>query len=197
MGASPFAEIVQPKLLAGEGRDEVRFFESLLRHLKITDIQVVEYGGKQRLKPFIGTLPRIPGFAGLQSFGITRDADDDAAGALQSIDLAVQAAALPSDLRISKYVLPGANAPGALESLCIRAISSSPIGDCIEKHVICAAEAGLKHEWSVCNGAKARMQVWLSLQREPGLRLGEAAQANIIDWNAESLAPLRNFVVAL
>lgn len=46
MAASPFDQISQPKLLVGEGRDEVRFFEALLRYLKISDIQVAEYGGK-------------------------------------------------------------------------------------------------------------------------------------------------------
>jgi hypothetical protein len=197
MAASPFEQIVQPKLLVGEGQDEVRFFESLLRHLKLTDIQVVGYGGKQRLKQFITTLPRIPGFAGLQALGITRDADDDARGALQGLDSAIAAAALPAELRIATHVLPGANSPGALESLCIQAISNLPISDCIEKYVLCASKSGLKQQWSVGNAAKARLQAWLSMQQEPGLRLGEAAQAGIVDWEAASLAGLRDFIVNL
>ncbi len=38
--------ISQPKLLLGEGKDEVLFFSALLKHLQIKDIQVVQYGGK-------------------------------------------------------------------------------------------------------------------------------------------------------
>ena len=197
MAASPFDQIVQPRLLVGEGRDEARFFESLLRHLKITDVQVVDYGGKPKLKPFLVTLPRIPGFAGLQALGVTRDADDDAVGALQSIESALSSAPLPPNLRIAKYVMPGANAPGALENLCIQSVSTSPVSDCIERYVLCAAETGLKHEWSVGNSAKARLQAWLSVQRDPGLRLGEAAQAGIIDWDASSFEPLRSFITNL
>ena len=197
MAASPFDQVSQPRLLVGEGRDEVRFFEALLRHLKITDVQLVDYGGKQQLKPFLVTLPRIPGFVGLQALGITRDADDDALGALQSIDSALVAAALPAELRIAKYVMPGANAAGELETLCIQTISNLPVNDCIEKFLLCASDAGFKQEWSVGNAAKARLQTWLSVQREPGLRLGEAAQAGIIDWEAASLAGLRSFIANL
>ncbi len=197
MAASPFDQISQRKLLVGEGRDEVRFFEALLRYSKISDIQVAEYGGKQKLKAFLAALPRFPGFANLQCLGITRDADNDAAGALQSIESALAAAALPAELRIARYVMPGANAAGALESLCVQTFSGLPIGECIERYLICASEAGLKSEWSVGNAAKARLQAWLAVQQEPGLRLGEAAQAGIIDWSAAPLAELRSFIVGL
>lgn len=197
MAASPFDQILQPRLLAGEGRDEVRFFEAWLRYLKIGDIQVVEYGGKQKLKTFLAALPRFPGFGMLQSLGITRDADDDAGGTLQSIQSAVSAAALPAELRVVTHVLPGANAAGALESLCMQTVSGLPIGECIEKYLACASESGLKTAWSVGNAAKARLQAWLAVQQEPGLRLGEAAQAGVIDWEAASLAELRSFIVNL
>jgi len=195
MAASPFDQISQPRLLVGEGRDEVRFFEALLRHLKISDIQVADYGGKQKLKTFLAALPRFPGFGNLQSLAITRDADDDATGALQSIQSAVSAAALPAELRVATYVLHGANVAGALESLCMQTVSDQPIGECIERYLVCASESGVKAEWSVGNAGKARLQAWLAVQQEPGLRLGEAAQAGLIDWDAASLAELRNFIV--
>lgn len=197
MAAAPFDRIVQPKLLVGEGLDEVRFFEALIRYLKIPDLQVAGYGGKQRLKQFIATLPRIPGFAGLQVLGITRDSDDDAAGAAQSIDSALQGAILPHALRVERFLAPGGNDSGALESICLRAISGLPVHGCIEQYLHCAAKAGFGNVWSIGNAAKARLQAWLSIQNQPGLRLGEAAQAGLIDWEAPTFAELRAFVSKL
>jgi hypothetical protein len=79
-------QITKPKLLVGEGVDEVRFFEALLAHLGIRDIQVMEFGGKTRLAGFLRTLVApIPGYDQLISLAITRDADLDATGAFQSV----------------------------------------------------------------------------------------------------------------
>lgn len=61
--------LAKPKLLLGEGKDEVRFFNALLAYLGISDIQVVDYGGKTRLKDYLEALAQTPisGFAGLVS----------------------------------------------------------------------------------------------------------------------------------
>jgi hypothetical protein len=184
-------------MLVGEGRDEVRFFESLLRHMALTDIQIVDYGGKQKLRPFLATLPRIPGFNGLQSLGITRDADEDPVAASQSVNSAVASANLPPTLSVSTYVMPQPDSPGALENLCLATIAGAPLDQCLDRYFDCAAEAGTRHSWSVGNAAKARLQAWLAVQSEPGLRLGEAAQAGLINWEAPRLEPLRSFVRTL
>ena len=42
-------ELDHPKLLIGEGKDEVSLFDALLNHLAITDVKVEEYGGKEKL----------------------------------------------------------------------------------------------------------------------------------------------------
>jgi len=42
-------QISKPKLLIGEGLEEVLFFNALLSYLKISDVQVEQYGGKQKL----------------------------------------------------------------------------------------------------------------------------------------------------
>src|SRR5258708_735205 len=100
MPAKVFAQIEKRKLLAGEGRDETEFFDALLKHLEVTDVQVVDYGGKRKMKDFLAALPRIPGFAELQSLGITRDADDNPDGARQSIDDAIANAKFPQPLQV-------------------------------------------------------------------------------------------------
>src|SRR5437660_8313987 len=60
------------KLLLGEGADEVRFFNALLKHLGITDVQVVDYGGKTKLTAFLRTLATpLPGFAAVTTLAVT------------------------------------------------------------------------------------------------------------------------------
>jgi len=68
-------EIIKPKLLLGEGSDEVEFFNALLAHLKIEDVQVIDYLGKHNVFVELATVLKLPGFNQLQSIGITRDAD--------------------------------------------------------------------------------------------------------------------------
>jgi hypothetical protein len=46
MPSTPQA-LSKPKLLIGEGKEEVAFFKAFLSHLNITDVQVEEYGGKR------------------------------------------------------------------------------------------------------------------------------------------------------
>jgi hypothetical protein len=77
--------ISKPKLLIGEGWEEVRFFGALLNHLNLSDIQVEEYGGKNNLQRYLKTLPNRGGYRQLVSLGVTRDADDDATNAFRSV----------------------------------------------------------------------------------------------------------------
>jgi hypothetical protein len=195
--SSPFEEIIRPKLLIGEGQDEVRFFGPLLRHLGRFDIQVTDYSGKAKLKTFLATLPRIPGFANLEMLAITVDADDDANAAAGSIQQAIADANLPAGLQHSVHVLPDTKSPGALETLCLDAVLGKHSRTCLELYLNCCHERGLLPEWSVGNAAKARMQSWLAIQERPGLRLGEAAEAGLIPWDAEPLQQICQFLCAL
>jgi hypothetical protein len=47
--------ISKPKLLIGEGNEEVFFFEALLAHLGINNVNVESYGGKSKLRGYLKT----------------------------------------------------------------------------------------------------------------------------------------------
>ena len=94
MPSSP-RELAKPKLLIGEGREEELFFTAFLAHLNISDVQVEQYGGKQALPKYLRTLPRRPGYLQIVSLGITRDADNSAQSAFQSICTSLSNASLP------------------------------------------------------------------------------------------------------
>jgi hypothetical protein len=48
----------KPKLLVGEGKDEVNFFEALLRHSNVSDVQLEQCEGKTRLS-YAPQAPRL------------------------------------------------------------------------------------------------------------------------------------------
>ena len=66
-------KIEKPKLIIGEEKEDFLFFDSLIKHLEIDDIQVDFYGGKTNLNNYFKTLHLQPGFSNLCSLGITED----------------------------------------------------------------------------------------------------------------------------
>lgn len=77
--------ISQKKLLAVEGKDDVEFFEALLKDMKIGDCEICEVGGKDQFKHKIPALVKVPGFSNVQRLGIIRDADKNPSAAFDSI----------------------------------------------------------------------------------------------------------------
>jgi len=58
------------KLFIGEGEEEVRFFQALLTHLNITNVNVEAYGGKAKLPSYLKTFLRRPDRQSVLSLGI-------------------------------------------------------------------------------------------------------------------------------
>jgi hypothetical protein len=197
-------KLTAPKLLLGEGIDEVRFFKAFLTHLNVTDVQVMDYGGKTKLGPFLKTLTILPGFSALTSLAVTRDADANAAGAFQSVSAALQGAGLPvppahasaagGAPRVHVFVLPDGARPGMLETVCLESVKSSPAFRCVEDYFECALRAAARQP---NNQAKAFLHAWLASEVEPDKRLGEAAEAGYWNWHDPAFAALRSFLLAL
>jgi hypothetical protein len=198
--------LVKPKLLLGEGRDEVRFFNALLAELKITDIQVIDYGGKTRLKDYLEALAQTPvsGFSGLVSLAITRDADTDAGGAFASASAALANVRLTvpgshgllagANPRVGVWILPDGGKPGMLEDLCMTAVQTDLAVPCVDEFLQCVLQRAARQP---NNMAKARLHVWLASQLDPDKRLGEAAEKGYWPWNAMAFQPLISFLQAL
>ena len=197
-------EISKPKLLIGEGVEEVRFFQAMLRHLGIEDILVEQYGGKQKLASFIKSLPVRPGFASLASIGVTRDADESADDALQSVSDALERAELPAPRtygkavgaspRVDVFILPDGASEGMLEDLCLRAVQSDPAMPCVDEYMKCVNANAPRQTSSV---SKARVRVWLASRTRPDLRLGEAADQGYWPWAADEFDQIKQFVQSL
>jgi hypothetical protein len=194
----------KPKLLIGEGREEQIFFTAFLAHLNISDVQVEQYGGKQKLPSYLRNLPNIPGYLEVISLGITRDADDSAQSAFQSVCSSLNSASLPipskpgeiaGDIpQVSVMILPDGQTSGMLENLCLTAVETDPVLQCVDEYLECVYKtSGRKPN----NMAKARVHAWLSSQIEPDKRLGEAAKAGYLPWNSPGFNSLKQFLQAL
>jgi hypothetical protein len=199
-------KITKAKLVVGEGADEVRFFTSLLTHLGITDVQVMDYQGKQRLSGYVQTLLVRPDFRQVLSLAITRDADDNAAAAFGSVCSALQnarlvvppgpAAIVAGNPRVGIFILPDNQSNGMLEHLCLNAAQADPATPCLDDYFHCVLRMAQRQP-DPREAAKARVHAWLASHPQPDLRLGEAAEKGYWPWTSPAFQPLIQFLRAL
>ncbi len=222
----PAISITKSKLLLGEGKDEVAFFEGLLKFLGIEDVQVMEYGGKYRIVSGLSAIVKLSGFDSLQALGITRDADyfgnlgdmlvpkdrsiGEAQAAFDSVcsALRVSASHLPLPARlmqkagaaskptVSIYVLPDCSQPGMLEDLCLRSVQETPVNQCVDDYFTCVTQK-TGHSHPNNKLSKARVRAWLATQIEPDLRLGEAVGRDYWDFTHPTFDSLKQFLQTL
>ncbi len=189
--------IEKPALLIGEGREEELFFCAMVNHLGLSSsIQVTQYGGKDKLAGFLAGLKAQTTFSKLSALGITRDADQDHAAALNSVKTAVQNSQLPNTLHIDTYILPKKDTSGALEALVIEAVSTCPNWSCVEQFMACVSEND-KAQLSPTEMDKRRIHAWLSTLSDPELRLGLAAQKKFIPFDHVAFSPITQFIQSL
>lgn len=194
------APIGRSKLLIGEGKEEFYFLRALVRQLGLGGIEVEQYGGKDSLTRYLETLPLRPGYAALTSLGITRDADDYADRAFQSVcgclrnnDLPVPAApgvAAAGPPRVRVLILPGGGRAGMLEDLCMEAAADDPSMRCVDAFLQCIRAVGR----SPRPAAKARAHAWLASLETPDLELGEAASRGLVPFEHPAFDELRAFL---
>ena len=182
--------ITKPKLLLGEGMDEINFFNALLAHLGINDIQVDEYGGKYRMRAGLKALASRTGFDQVVLLVVTRDADhaDDTNLAIPTAPL-IKAMGNPE---VSVFILPDNQHAGMLEDVCLAAVSATE-ADCITTYFDCIERETSRAQLHR-NISKSRIHAWLVTQNEPDKRLGEAALASYLNWDHQAFDLLKQFL---
>ena len=177
-------QITESSLLLVEGRSDEEFFKALMRKMQLSGIEIRMYGGKNNLRKALNGLQRISGFDRI-SLGIVRDADNNAKSAFQSVCSALRNAGLshpkqPESFegtkpRIGVLVLPDANTPGMLETICLRSVTDDPAMKCVDEYFNCVQEQ-LGYLPKTIN--KAQVQAFMASKPETVWQLGEAAQKN-------------------
>ena len=198
--------IERPKQVLVEGNDEVRLFGALAQHLGISDIQVNQYKGRGNLRSFLKALPLLDGFENINSLAVVADANSDRNGAEQRIRDALSAADLPSprrplqalpqgSLRVCYLVVPHEAESGMIEDVCLDSVESDPATDCVDRYFECLKQANRVPK--EVRMAKARLHAFLASREEPHLRLGEAADNGIWDFEADVFHPLKTLLELL
>lgn len=194
-------QIDRPKLLIGEGSEDQRFLKAFLKFLGIGDIQVEQYRGKSNLSIYLKTLKVVPGFSSLTSLAITRDADDRASSAFQSVcdSLKSHGYSVPREVEqiesgtpsVSIFIFPDGANPGMLEDLCLLSVRDDPVMTCVDRYFQCVQQQASRQP---NNRAKAKIHAFLASQIEPDRRLAEAAEKGLWDWNSPAFDRLKQFL---
>jgi hypothetical protein len=197
-------QIIHSKLLIGEGSEDRRFLLAFLKFLKIDGVQVEQYGGKDQLSSYLKTLKLLPGFSNLVSLAITRDADEKANCAFESICgfLKQYNYAIPKNAEqvesgtpsVSIFIFPDGTNPGMLEDLCLSSVKDDPTMICIEDYFDCVQRQASRQPKNL---AKAKIHAFLASQTKPGLRLAEAAEKGVWDLKHPAFSRLEQFLKAI
>lgn len=194
--------LTQPKLILVEGMDELRFLRAFCRSQNLNDIGILDYNGKTNLSKIVTNLSIIPGYDQLKAIGITRDADDKLSNEVfKDICQLLEQAKFEAPtsfgeftealLKVGVFILPGKNEAGELEDLLFRTISANDdIKNCVIYYIDCVKTKNVKLK----KPAKSNLYAWLSCQKSPALRLGEAADQGLFDFNHECLGGLGQFL---
>lgn len=196
--------IERPKQLLVEGNDQRNFFEALIRHLTLPEIQVQDFGGVNQLRGFLSGFTGRSDFGAVTSLGVVRDAEGSAQAAFRSVRDSIENANLPApsmagkrqngNPSVSVLVLPGEGSPGMLETLLCRTFEGSEVDRCIDDFFACAEASP---NVSIANPDKARAFAYLTTTPNPRHSVGVAAQQGVWNLDHDAFEGVRGFLKAL
>jgi len=203
--------ITSRNVLAVEGQDEKNFFERLLRHIGLKDVQIERVEGKNRFKDKLPELLKTSGFfqadgsSFVEHLAIIRDKDQgNAFGSVANI--VAKAGLTPPEKhgefskakpKVGIFIMPGDTVDGTmLEDLCLKTVEDHRAMDCVEKFASCVA--GLPDPPKNMSKARAHVfkaYVFLAAQPEVVDCVGLGAQKDY--WNLDSpvLSELKDFLL--
>lgn len=197
-------ELGKAKQLLVEGNDLRRSFEEIRALQGRDDFDVQNFGSITELAAFLKGFRAIPEFnEKVSHLAVIRDAELDAAAALQSVRGALERAELPvptisgaftdSTPRVGVLLLPDGRSPGKIETLCLSALAGEPVMACVDEFLACAERTGRK----IVHREKARLQAFLAThERDPYLRMGQAFRARVIALDHGAFEAVRTFLEA-
>ena len=206
-GGAEAITIGRPKQLIVEGDDEVRLLGALLRNLGIDGVQIQQLRGYNNIRRFLTAFVDIENFSTVRSLAIVADANSNGAGRIQSIRDALASVGLPSpsaplqqasdgSLNVSYLVVPHGRTQGVIEDVCLASVRTDPAMACVNSYFQCIAAVNTPGPRST-HTSKALLHAFLASRDDPSLRLGEAADQGIWQFEDDSFAPLKGLFRAL
>ena len=194
-------ELHKPILVLVEGRDDLYLTVEMLAHLEREDVQIIEYDGKDNLGITLRTLRATPGFGVVSTVGVTRDADDDADGALAHVNSCLDNAGFSQVVAVCTksdgapatcaFLFPGNGESGELETLCLKAVSNKPVMQCVDAYMDCVEEMTTPADQPA---KKAKIHAYLAGVKHPGKPIGLAAGAGYIPLDSDAFEAFRAFL---
>lgn len=199
------APIDQAKVLVVEGVEDGLFLYAFLKHLSITNIQIIS-SGKTELKNHLPALAKDPYFiANTQALAVIRDADNNASAAFESVCTALERANLPVPVAVLQpagtkpivrvMIVPHGKTSGMLEDICLDTVSTDPASSCVDSYFNCLSS--IPGFTLPNNMSKAKVYAFLSSRIEPDKRLGEAAEAGYWPFNNTACDSLKAFLSSM
>jgi len=198
-----YQNIQLAKLILVEGKDEIYFFNALLNHLGITDIEVRDVEGKNNFRNKLQVFKKYQkNFDQLKTLAFIRDANNDGAeNAFQSIknDIrAVMGQNIPQEMkqftnmnpRIGIFIMPNNHDQGTLEDLCLKTIENDPVNSYIENFIQQISRLEIKPK----NISKAKVQIFLATRKYPVNSLGIGACKKYWNFDSPVLNELKEFI---
>ena len=202
-------------LILCEGIDEKLFFIWFLDHFKkksgsdydkYNEIQIEDIGGNTDFLKQLNVWTLISGFENIKTVGIIRDAENDAAAALQSIQYCFSHNGLPEPQDCFKLtdnqnggvrtvfgILPGTKTNnkwdnGTLEDLCLKILKDSQSSEKIDLLTKYLEQVQDNFEYKINHMHKAKLHTYFS-SNEPfiGLKIGEAARNKAFNFESDVL----------
>lgn len=209
--------IDKTKLILAEGRDTQGFIEWLCRKWgKANDVQVMDFGGNQELRPFIKNLVNMDGYDEVESIVIVRDAEESTQSAIDSIKGALGNDKLGNDKlpvpckpftfqsesgKNTAYMIfsdPSDSSRGTLEDLCLAMVNDQPVFECIDSFFECVNEK-LAAKTNLTHLHKRKVRCYLSTAKLNcvGANIGQAAERGAWDIEHKALLPFKQIITEL
>ncbi len=190
------------KVLAVEGKDEIKLFKALMRDMGFNDddFEIRKVGGISQFKTKIPALVKMRGFSDVKVLALVRDAEGDADAAFQSIRSILLREKLDPPERANQFsdgvpkvgifIMPGNSNEGMLESLCLSAVKDHPAMKCVDDFIDCASRLDDPPK----NPEKAKCQAFLAAMPKIVTHVGLGAQKGYWSFESDEWADLKLFL---
>lgn len=201
----PKLKIEEQSILLVEGNDEVKFFQKMLKHMRIGKVQCIDAGGKDHFKERFLVLSKDSEFENIRRIAFIRDAEQFLAqDALKSIKSCVDNARVgfsideitkdniitcSKDVKCGVYIMPDNYNKGMLENLLIEYFKTEPYWACVDNYISCLEESGINFR----NKAKSAVLACLA-SKDECYRIGIAAEKGYIDFDNTVFNNIKNFL---
>ncbi len=96
------------------------------------------------------------------------------------------------ELSVAYLIVPHDGQGTMMEDVCLESVRTDPAMECVNNYFECVSQANIPgpRNWS----SKARAHAFLASRERPDLRLGEAAESGVWDFDSEAFSPMKDLL---